>query len=274
MKKIYFLISAMLVMAACTSEDLFIDESNSTENALTRAALSNEYLDIKTTVHGEMDEEDWDMVAKAISRLTIKSENGLSYIQESDVEELNMSKKLYEFIENSVVLGNELLLEGDTTRHEAKLNISRVKTRGPESGGNSSSGHSCTGNDCVGHSIAYQLNLDVDNVNNKIHEKISSYPKNMIPCWQIEATLKLFGNFTKQSKYCSDSETFPCSISGIILIPNHTVNGKLIFKNESGGYGLMCYDHQKGSTIWLQTNYNLCASAPCNVSTGIYGFYK
>ena len=36
MKKIYFLISAMLVMAACTSEDLFIDESNSTESALTR----------------------------------------------------------------------------------------------------------------------------------------------------------------------------------------------------------------------------------------------
>ena len=49
MKKIYFLISAMLVMAACTSEDLFIDESNTTESVLTRSALSNEYLDIKTT---------------------------------------------------------------------------------------------------------------------------------------------------------------------------------------------------------------------------------
>ena len=274
MKKIYFLISAMLVMAACTNEDLFIDESNPTESALTRAALSNEYLDIKTTIFDEMDEEDWDMVAKAISCLTIKTENGLSYIQDSDVDELNMSKRLYNFIENSIILGNELLLEGDTTRHEAKLNISRVKTRAPENGGNTGSGHICTGNDCVGHSIAYQLNLDVDNVNNKIHEKISSYPKEKIPCWQIEATLKLFGNFTKQSKYCSDSETFPCSIPGIILIPNHAVNGKLIFKNESGGYGLMCYDHQKGSTIWLQTNYNLCASVPCNVSTGYYGYYK
>lgn len=95
-----------------------------------------------------------------------------------------------------------------------------------------------------------------------------------VPCWILEATLGLFRNFTKQSKYCSDSETFPCSIPGIILIPNHAVNGKLIFKNESGGYGLMCYDHQKGSTIWLQTNYNLCASVPCNVSTGYYGYYK
>ena len=275
MKKIYFLISAMLVMAACTSEDLFIDESNSTESALTRAALSNEYLDIKTTVHEELDKEDWDMVVKAISRLTIKTENGLNYIQESDVDELNMSKKLYNFIENSVVLGNELLLESDTTRHEAKLNISRVKTRGPESGGNTGTGHVCTFKDCVGHSIAYYLMLNVDEVNNRIAQHIPGYPYSCgVPCDKIESTLALFGNFTRQSEYYPANVTPPCMISGIILISGHALNASIIAKDAYGNHTLICYDDQYKQTRTYPVKGNQCATSPCSLSQDVFAYYK
>ncbi|MBR2359642.1 MAG: hypothetical protein IKA75_04395 [Bacteroidaceae bacterium] len=112
MKKIYFLISAMLVMAACTSEDLFIDESNSTESVLTRAALSNEYLDIKTTIFDEMDEEDVRNEVEALMRLSVtRGENGLTYLQEYH-DSLNMSRKLYDYIKKGIEHGNELLRKG------------------------------------------------------------------------------------------------------------------------------------------------------------------
>ena len=112
MKKIYFLISAMLVMAACTSEDLFIDESNTTESVLTRSALSNEYLDIKTTIFDEMDEEDVRNEVEALMRLSVtRGENGLTYLQEYH-DSLNMSRKLYDYIKKGIEHGNELLRKG------------------------------------------------------------------------------------------------------------------------------------------------------------------
>ena len=272
MKKIYFLISAMLAMAACTSEDLFIDESNTTESVLTRSALSNEYLDIKTTVHEELDKEDWDMVVKAISRLTIKTENGLNYIQESDVDELNMSKKLYDYIKKAIEHGNKLLQEGDSVKREANLNISRVKTRAPENGG--STQHMCMYHDCVGHSIAYYLMLNVDNVNNKITQYLPNYLNEGVEDDQIESVFSLFGGLTKQSVYYPANVALPCMISGIILIPEHALNASIITKELDGSHVLICYDDQAKTTTVLSPKSNQCASNPSNVAEGVYAYYK
>ena len=273
MKKVLFLISTMLVIAACTSEDLFIDESNTTESILTRAALSNEYLDIKTTIFDEMDEEDWSNVNKALMRLSVTHDSkNLTYLQEYH-DSLNLSRKLYDYIKKGIEHGNKLLQESDTVKNEIKSNISRVKTRASENGGSSNTGHVCTKQDCVGHSIAYYLNLDIENVNNTIHANLASYPNQPVPCWILEATLGLFGNFTKQTQYHPANAKFPYPVPGIILIPNHALNGLSITKNENS-YILSCYDDQIKSSTFLYPTSNQCASNPCDVSEGNYGYYK
>lgn len=98
-------------------------------------------------------------------------------------------------------------------------------------------------------------------------------PHSSSPCWILEATLGLFGNFTKQTQYHPANATFPYLIPGIILIPNHALNGEFIIRNGSS-YTIKCYDDQIKSTAFLYPTSNQCASTPCDVSEVIYGYYK
>lgn len=118
MKKITFF-SVMAIIAtfvfltiqvSCESDDLFgLNEGLSEENLQTRSATDCKFLDIKSTVYNEMSMEDWEIVFEAISRLTINSESGLSFVQNQKCNKLNMSDRLFDFIKTGFEQGNKLL---------------------------------------------------------------------------------------------------------------------------------------------------------------------
>lgn len=276
MKKITFF-SVMAIIAtfvfltiqvSCESDDLFgLNEGLSEENLQTRSATDCKFLDIKSTVYNEMSMEDWEIVFEAISRLTIYSESGLSFVQNQKCNKLNMSDRLFDFIKTGFEQGNKLLQEEYHGQQEKKRLVRR------KSSANEINSHQCTGHDCVGHSISHYLNLDIEVVNATIHSNIPSYPQEGIDPDQIESTLNLFGSFSRQDKYFSSTSILPCVIPGIILIPRHALNG--IFIREYGDeFVLVCYDDQYVTARFFIVSQNKCASSPLDVTSELFGYYR
>lgn len=112
MKKSLLFVAAIFVATACFSDNISTNDSVSVANTDTIAAQNRKYLDVKTTVHGEMDEEDMRNEVEALMRLSVtRGENGLTYLQEYH-DSLNMSRKLYDYIKKGIEHGNELLRKG------------------------------------------------------------------------------------------------------------------------------------------------------------------
>ena len=112
MKKSLLFIATMFVATVCFSDNISTNDSVSVANTDTIAVQDREYLDIKTTIFDEMDEEDWSNVNKALMRLSVTHDSkNLTYLQEYH-DSLNMSRKLYDYIKKGIEHGNELLRKG------------------------------------------------------------------------------------------------------------------------------------------------------------------
>ena len=246
----------------------FDEEYASTKNTRAEKTDMSEYLTLSTSDPFKYTEEDWNIIGKAIMRVTIKYEDGLSHVQETKGTELNMSKELFSFIKQGFEDGNKLIQEKKHGLSKIKKQIVRRKTRDVE--GNI---HICTGNDCVGHSIASYLGLNIEYVNNTIHAKYHDYPDSIVKYAQLEPTLNLFRPFVRQSKFFPDNVTPPCATPGILLIPDHAVYALSTSPNSSG-YVISCYDDQRKEWPLYTTPVNQCAPAPESVSWALFGYYK
>ena len=102
MRKLLFCSTlAVMAMVACTSDEWF-DFENPEESINyngTRADINYEYLDIKESSFAHMTDKDWEVVAKARTRLTvIIQKDGQASIKEKSGKEVNISERVYEFI--------------------------------------------------------------------------------------------------------------------------------------------------------------------------------
>ena len=246
----------------------FDEEYTSTENTRSEVKDMSEYLTLSTYEPNKWTYEDNMIIQKALNRMTIKSKDGMGFIQETKGSELNMSKELFNFIKNGFEGGNKLMKENNHSKSYNKKSISRRKTRNPEN----FNFHNCTYQDCVGHCIAYYRGLNVDEVNNTIQARYSYYPDFYVRDEDIEDVFGLFWSFVCHGYFLPQNATFPYAVPGIILIPNHAINGYYIYIYGSD-YVITCYDDQKKKMWFFFLYTNQCAPCPENVSTTLFGYY-
>ena len=121
MKKFFLFMVVMITMIACSNDDWYANDCINETSVTTRASLNGEYLDIKATSCEDMSQEDWNNINKAIFRMTIKCENGLSYVQESCGRDLNMSETLFNFIKDGFEHANKLTNENGQTKSNKNI---------------------------------------------------------------------------------------------------------------------------------------------------------
>ena len=258
------------IYGSCSAdEDIwgFDNEYPSLENTRSEVKDMSEYLTLSTYDPTKWTYEENVIIQKALNRMTLTSKDGLGFIQETKGGELNMSEELFNLIKKGFEDGNALMKESYQGTNNKKKNARR-KTRDPE--GNM---HFCTGQDCVGHSIAYYLNYDIEYVNNVIHNDLLSYPELDVPKEDLEYTLRLFHPFIRQNYFHPIDAVFPYLISGIILIPNHAINGYCIYLNGND-HILFCYDDQKKKWVFGSLPARKCADDPRYVTSTSFGYYK
>ena len=238
MRKLLFCSTlAVMAMVACTSDEWF-DFENPEESINyngTRADINYEYLDIKESSFAHMTDKDWEVVAKARTRLTvIIQKDGQASIKEKSGKEVNISERVYEFIKTSYKNGNEVLL-GLTEKKTSRKKRSSVE----------GSGHICTWKDCVGHSISYNWLLNLETGNATLQLFYPSYSSSGIPRADMLDAVRIFSlTANKYNRYVGAS-FFNCSLNGILVISNHAENAESIERSYvKTTYTLNSYDSQ------------------------------
>jgi len=79
---------------------------------LTAITDKSEYLTLSTYDPSKWTYEDNVIVQKALNRMTIISENGMSFVKDMKASDLNMSEELFNFIKKGFKDGNTLMEEG------------------------------------------------------------------------------------------------------------------------------------------------------------------
>ena len=72
----------------------------------------SEYLTLSTYDPSKWTSEDNVIVQKALNRMTIISENGMSFVKDMKASDLNMAEELFNFIKKGFEAGNALMEEG------------------------------------------------------------------------------------------------------------------------------------------------------------------
>ena len=281
LKGMYALLIAVVALIGITiygscsaDEDFwgFDEEYASTENTRAEVKDMSEYLKLPTGNPLKWTYDDHVIVQKALTRMTLIHEGGKTTIKEKKGNKLNMSEELFNFIKAACGDGYEVMQGNSLGSSNKKNSIPRRKTRDSEY----YNFHNCTQKDYVGHCIAHCLNLDVDSVNNIIHERFPEYPSESLFCSSIVSALVLFNSyksFVQQETFLPQNAELPYDISGIVITPSNALNGEFIYFNGCD-YMLMGYNALKKKLQLYRLSTNECADSPCLASSTQFAYYK
>lgn len=212
MKKfiIYFSLLAIIIAGGCHGDDYF-------DNRLEDAT----FLSLPTdTDFSSLDEDDWTIIKKALSRISLKDGDDRVEIYPQTAADANMSENLYGFIKSAVDNYNSDLKRGIVLTRSGFMSNGENNIYGPS--------------DCVAHAVAGALpGVSYQEANSWLTRE---YGNNGVPAGEIYHALSHFGSVTQIDPYHYSGPTD----GAIAITGGHAVNVMYI----SGDY-VLCRDRQK-----------------------------
>lgn len=179
------MIAAMAVSVAialftnsCSNDEFYgFEHEYDYDNNYTSSFIHNnnlvftEYLDITSTNHKTMVENDFETINKAIIRIELLCD--VDSINKQFKRDLNMSDSLFHLA--SRIINN-------TRNFHVSFNSGKIK----RNKNNNREGFIISGHDCVGQAIAYKFSFSADSINSILANKYPNYYSKGIPYKKLE----------------------------------------------------------------------------------------